>query len=60
MKIPQLFVKIGNNKFSPISHPVNNKPMYFWDDSAQRIVPDEDRLKLRIINGCPYLVLERT
>lgn len=60
MKIPQLFVKIGNNKFIPVSHPVNNRPVYFWDDLAQRIIPDEGELKLRIIDGCPYLVLERT
>lgn len=60
MKIPQLFVNIGNNKFIPVSRPVNNKPVYFWDDLTQRIIPDEGELKLRIIDGCPYFVLERT
>lgn len=60
MKIPQLFVKIGNNKFSLVSRPVYNSPVYFWDDLTQRIIPDEGELKLRIIDGCPYLVLERT
>ena len=60
MKIPQLFVKIGNNRFSPVSSPVDNKPMYFWDDSTQQITQDKGELKLRIIDGCPYLVLERT
>lgn len=60
MKIPQLFVKIGDNKFSPVSHPVYNKPVYFWDDLTQRIIPDEGELKLKIIDGCPYLVLEMT
>lgn len=60
MKIPQLFVKIGNNKFSPVSRPVYNRSVYFWDDLTQRIIPDDGELKLRIIDGCPYLVLERT
>lgn len=60
MKIPQLFIKIGHNRFSPIHTPVYNKPLYFWDDLVQQIVPDEGRLKLKIIDGCPYFVLERT
>ena len=58
MKIPQLFVRIGNNRFMPISHPVNNKPLYFWDELKQQIVPDDGKLRLKIIEGCPYFVLE--
>lgn len=60
MKIPQLFVRIGNNKFIPISSPVSSKPLYFWDELKQQIVPDEGELRLRVIEGCPYFVLERT
>lgn len=60
MKMPQLFVKVGNNKYSPISSPVKNKPVYFWDDLTKQIVPDDGRLKLKVIDGCPYFVLERT
>lgn len=59
MKIPQLFVRIGNNKFCPVPHTITNKPLYFWDDSAQEIKP-ADKLKLKVIDGCPYFVLERT
>ena len=60
MKIPQLFVRIGNNKFIPVSHPVGSKHLYFWDEIKQQIVPDEGELQLRVIEGCSYFVLERT
>ena len=60
MKIPQLFVRIGNNKFIPVSSPVSSKPLYFWDELKQQIVPDEGELRLRVIDGCPYFVIERT
>lgn len=57
MKIPQLFVRIGSNKFVPISSPVSSKPLYFWDELRQEIVPDEGELQLRVIEGCAYFVL---
>lgn len=57
MKIPQLFIRVGNG-FSPIGDPVYNRPIYFWDDSLQRIVPDEGQLHLKVIEGSPYLVFE--
>jgi len=60
MKIPQLFVSIGNNRFIPVTSPVYNKPMYFWDDDSKRIMPVDDKLKLRVVNGNPFYVLERT
>ena len=58
MKIPQLFVKVGHNRFCPVPHTITNKPLYFWDEVDQEIKP-ADQLKLRVIDGCPYFVLER-
>lgn len=60
MKIPQLFIKIGNNKFIPIPGHITNQQLYFWDDLTKQIVADEGQLHLRVISGCPYLVLEKT
>lgn len=60
MKIPQLFVKIGNNKFVPVSSPVISKPLYFWDELKQQIVQDDGELRMRIIEGYPYFILSRT
>ena len=56
MKTPQLFVKIGKNKFIPVYRPVNSKPLYFWDDVKQRILPAEGKLKPKKIDGVTYLV----
>ena len=57
MKIPQLFIRVGPNKFSPIQRPMSGKPLYFWDDSSQQILPNEGRLQPMNIGGFDYLVL---
>ena len=57
MKIPQLFVKVGNNRFIPVSHPIKNKPLYFWDDQSKEIKPAEDALKIKVISGHSFLVI---
>ena len=57
MKIPQLFVKVGNNRFIPVSHPIKNKPLYFWDDQSKEIKPAEDALKIKVISGHSFLVV---
>lgn len=56
MQIPQLFVKVGVNRFVPIASPANTTQLYFWDDVRQQILPAEGELLLRIIEGCPYFV----
>ena len=39
MTIPQLFIKIGSNRYATVDKPVRNKDLYAWDDSKGRIVP---------------------
>jgi len=56
MKMPQLFVRVGPNRFSPVSSPICNKPLYFWDDTSQQVVPAEGRLKLNVFEGVSYFV----
>ena len=56
MKIPQLFIKTGQNKFSPVHEPIENKPLYFWDDTLQRIVPAENKLKMVVVENVVYFV----
>lgn len=58
MKIPQLFVKAGNNRFIPVSSPIDGESIYFWDESVKKIVPAEDRLYRKIIQGCQYFILK--
>lgn len=58
MKIPQLFIKVGNNKFTPISHPVKGKAVYFWDEATKSIVPAKDRLQREVIQGHYYFILK--
>lgn len=58
MKIPQLFIKVGNNKFTPISYPVKGKAVYFWDEAAKSIVPAKDRLQMEVIHGHYYFILK--
>lgn len=58
-KLPQLFIRIGNDRYIPVSHPVNDRNLYFWDDSKQQILPDNGELKLQIVCGSPYKTLER-
>lgn len=56
MKTPQLFVKIGKNKFIPVYHPVRIEGLYFWDDTEQAILPAEGKLKPVGIEGVLYFV----
>ena len=58
MKIPQLFIKAGNNRFIPVSNPIRGKAIYFWDDSIEQIVPADSRLQKEIIHGRHYLILK--
>ena len=57
MRIPQLFIRTSNNKFVLVSHPIKNKPLYFWDEFKQQIVPAKGKLQMQVVEGCPYLVL---
>lgn len=41
LKQPQLFVKIGPNKYVPVERPWPDHDIYVWDDSLQRIVLKE-------------------
>lgn len=56
MRIPQLFIKIGKDRYYPVARPVKNKPLYFWNDLERRIVPAENVLKTKIIEGRLYFV----
>ena len=56
MKIPQLFVKIGPNRYSPVAEPIKNKPLYFWDEKSQQIIPAENRLKMDVFESVSYFV----
>lgn len=50
MRLPQLFVKVGKDRFVPVYTIPLNKPLYAWDDSKQRILPhtltDDERILL--------------
>lgn len=39
MKQPQLFIRVGRDRYVPIYAPVKGVDLYAWDDSKQRIVP---------------------
>lgn len=39
LKQPQLFVKLGKNRYAPIEPPYPDKDLYMWDDLSKRIVP---------------------
>lgn len=41
MKQPQLFMKIGPNKYVPVERPWPDHDIYAWDDSLQRIILKE-------------------
>lgn len=56
MKIPQLFVRIGKDKYLPVDTPKTEQDLYFWDEEKQQIVPTDDRLKRQEIEGSVYLV----
>lgn len=56
MKIPQLFVRIGKDKYLPVERPKTEQDLYFWDEEKQQIVPTDDRLKRQEIEGSVYLV----
>lgn len=56
MKIPQLFLKVGQNRYCPVTSPMNSKPLYFWDDTVSQIVPAEDKLKIHVVEGVAYFV----
>lgn len=56
MRIPQLFIRVGPNRFSPVASPVYNKPLYFWDEASQSIIPAEGHLKLSVSEGVVYFV----
>ena len=56
MRIPQLFIRVGPNRFSPVTSPVYSKPLYFWDERSQRIIPAEGQLKISVLEGVAYFV----
>lgn len=56
MKTPQLFVKVGKDKYIPVLHPVKSKPLYFWDDVKKTILPAKGQLKRTKIDGVVYFV----
>lgn len=39
MKQPQLFIRVGRDRYVPIYAPVKGIDLYAWDDSKQMIVP---------------------
>lgn len=39
MKQPQLFIRVGRDRYIPIYAPVKGVDLYAWDDSKQMIVP---------------------
>ncbi len=39
MKQPQLFIRIGSDRYAPIEAPIEGEPLYAWDDESQRILP---------------------
>lgn len=41
MKQPQLFMKIGPNKYVLVERPWPDHDIYVWDDSLQRIILKE-------------------
>lgn len=41
MKMPQLFIKIGADRYIPVDKPVPNTEMYIWDDDLKQIVPEK-------------------
>ena len=48
MKLPQLFVRVGRNRFAPVDTGYDGKELYMWDDDKEQIVPfaptcDEER-----------------
>ena len=55
MRIPQLFIRTGRG-YVPVSEPVKDKVLYFWDDEEQRILPVEDRLRFKRVSGMLLLV----
>lgn len=38
MKMPQLFVRVGPDKFVPVEHPREGEDIYEWDSNLGRIV----------------------
>lgn len=39
MRLPQLFVRIGRNKFAPVYSMVEGEDLYMWDDDLKQIIP---------------------
>lgn len=39
LKQPQLFVRVGRNRYVPVERPWPGYDLYVWDDELQRIVP---------------------
>lgn len=58
MIIPQLFVKVGTNRFIPIAQPQSDEPLYYWDEQKQQITLAEGMLRRQVIEDCPYFVLD--
>jgi hypothetical protein len=36
---PQLFIRVGNDRYAIIDHPRFDVPMYVWSETEQHIVP---------------------
>lgn len=58
MIIPQLFIKVGANRFIPVSQPENGKSLYYWDELRQQITLADGMLRRQVIEDCPYFVLD--
>lgn len=55
MKIPQLFIRMGRG-YVPVSEPIKDRVMYFWDDNEQQIFPVKGRLRFQRVSGTLLLV----
>ena len=56
MRLPQLFVRVGRNRFAPVASVPVGKDAYMWDDELRQIVPagppcDEE---LRVLEAGVY------
>lgn len=38
MKMPQLYIRVGKDRFAPVDKPVKGEDTYAWDDKIKRIV----------------------
>lgn len=39
MMYPQLFIRLGKDRYAPVPDMIPNEVMYQWDEGQQRILP---------------------